>query len=102
MESTPIGGKVEFETSGVLVAASCELVKGDIDVLGCRDESDEIIQPGTPRKKLRLSIYQSSILEQSFREHSTISPVEHLILSACTFLFLLYSFTMFPNQIAIV
>jgi hypothetical protein len=62
---------------------SCELCicKGeisDMDAVSCRggrDESEDIIRPGTPREKLCLSKYQSSILEESFREHFTLSPV---------------------------
>jgi hypothetical protein len=74
---TPLGGKLEFETSS---AASSTFVKrkiSDMDSASCRggrNESDDIIRPGTPRKKLCLSKYQSSILEESFREQSTLSP----------------------------
>jgi hypothetical protein len=82
MVSTPLEGKLEFEaSSGNLIAASCAFVKreiSDMDAVSCRggrEESDDIIRPGTPRKKLRLSKYQSSILEESFREHFTLSPV---------------------------
>ena len=82
MARTPLEGKLEFEaSSGNLIAASCAFVKGeisDMDAVSCRggrDESEDIIRPGTPREKLSLSKYQSSILEESFREHFTLSPV---------------------------
>ena len=42
--------------------------------------SDEDEQ-GSPRKKLRLSKEQSAVLEDSFKEHSTLNPVHHLSLS---------------------
>ena len=41
------------------------------------DEDEE----GSPRKKLRLSKEQSAILEENFKEHSTLNPVHHLSLS---------------------
>lgn len=67
-------------SSRCLIPASSMFVKKEIsDMDGVssrapRDESDDMIIPGTPRKKLRLSKDQSSLLEESFREHSALSP----------------------------
>lgn len=76
------GEKHEFNPSSGcnLNSATCAFVKkeiAEIDTVSCRaprDESDDMITPGTPRKKLRLSKDQSSLLEESFREHSALSP----------------------------
>ena len=81
------GEKQEFNSSsGRLIPPSCgNFVKKEIlemDAVSCivsRDESDDLIIPGTPRKKLRLSKDQSSLLEESFREHSALSLVQILI-----------------------
>lgn len=43
--------------------------------------SDHEDEEGSPRKKLRLTKEQSAILEDSFKEHSTLNPVRHLSLS---------------------
>lgn len=83
------GERREFNaSSGSLISASCAFVKReilDMDAVSCRaprDESDDMIIPGTPRKKLRLSKDQSSLLEESFREHSALSP-KHKSALAC-------------------
>lgn len=45
------------------------------DKESCRAISDEVEEEGIARKKLRLTKEQSSLLEDSFREHSTLNPV---------------------------
>ncbi|OAY78866.1 Homeobox-leucine zipper protein HAT22 [Ananas comosus] len=44
------------------------------DKESCRAISDEVEEEGIARKKLRLTKEQSSLLEDSFREHSTLNP----------------------------
>jgi hypothetical protein len=82
MVSTPLGGKLEFETfPGHFIAASRVLAEREMSGMdavsyrGERKDSDNINRPWTPRKKLRLTEYQSSILEECFKENSTPSPV---------------------------
>lgn len=83
------GEKHEFNASPrCLNSVGCAFVKKEIteiDTVSCRaprEESDDMITPGTPRKKLRLSKDQSSLLEESFREHSALSP-KHKSALAC-------------------
>ena len=42
---------------------------------GSDDEDDSGAAGGASRKKLRLSKDQSAVLEESFKEHSTLNPV---------------------------
>nr|CAD1841417.1 unnamed protein product [Ananas comosus var. bracteatus] len=44
------------------------------DKESCQAISDEVEEEGIARKKLRLTKEQSSLLEDSFREHSTLNP----------------------------
>lgn len=45
------------------------------------DDQDDEEELGGARKKLRLTKDQSLILEDSFKEHSTLNPVNHLSLN---------------------
>jgi len=46
----------------------------DLSSRGCSDDEDGG-GGGTTRKKLRLSKEQSALLEESFKDHSTLNPV---------------------------
>ena len=47
-----------------------------VNISGSDDQED---QEGSARKKLRLTKEQSVILEDSFKEHSTLNPVQYLL-----------------------
>lgn len=48
-------------------------------------------EDGSPRKKLRLSKQQAAILEDSFRDHTTLNPV-HIYIHMLTILHFIFSF----------
>lgn len=54
-----------------------ELIELDIDQV--EKVAASVDEDGNPRKKLRLTKEQSAVLEENFREHSTLNPVPNLI-----------------------
>lgn len=60
--------EVELDTNKVIISPKLD----DVD-----QEQDEDHEFGT-RKKLRLTKEQSAVLEDSFKEHSTLNSVSHL------------------------
>lgn len=51
------------------------------------DQGDIDEEQGSPRKKLRLTKQQSALLEDSFRDHTTLNPVINHRISVLLFLF---------------
>lgn len=57
---------------------SSEGEEAEVEKVSSRISNED--EEGSPRKKLRLTKQQSAILEDSFKEHSTLNPVYHLSL----------------------
>jgi hypothetical protein len=59
----------------------------EVEKVSSRVISDEDEDGPNARKKLRLTKEQSALLEESFKQHSTLNPVIHLSLSPTIFIF---------------
>ncbi|KAJ1442749.1 putative homeobox-leucine zipper protein HAT9-like [Sesbania bispinosa] len=47
----------------------------EVEKVPIREGGGDVDEDGNPRKKLRLTKEQSAVLEENFREHSTLNPV---------------------------
>lgn len=80
-QASSISGVSSFSNSSVkreIRDASSERVCSKVIISDDQDDEEEL---GGARKKLRLTKDQSLILEDSFKEHSTLNPVNHLSLN---------------------
>ena len=70
-------------SSGRVVKRERDLSSEEVEVekVSSRVISDEDEDGPNARKKLRLTKEQSALLEESFKQHSTLNPVIHLSLS---------------------
>ena len=84
----------EVETNLERSLVSPRVISGSIsDVNNQIIEDDSVLDQGSPRKKLRLTKQQSALLEDSFKEHTTLNPVINVI----NYVFLMsYSSFFFP------
>ena len=70
----------EVETNLERSLVSPRVISGSIsDVNNQIIEDDSVLDQGSPRKKLRLTKQQSALLEDSFKEHTTLNPVINVI-----------------------
>lgn len=51
---------------------------------------DDVDEDGYPRKKLRLTKEQSAVLEEDFKEHSTLNPVPYIFINLYIIYYILY------------
>lgn len=78
-------------SSGRVVKRERDISSEEVEVekqVSCRVISDEDEDGPNARKKLRLTKEQSALLEESFKQHSTLNPVIHLSLSINLYLFI--------------